>query len=159
MQPQLKDLKKSALEGPSNQVDRYYETLGRRNNITLHAVVVVLSFIVFGMIPIVTYAFTFRTSDNKDYKSLAVIGASLLCIMLLSIGKAHTKTQPRTTRSYFNSITYYLSIAVSASGLSYVAGKLLEELIEKTGWFDTTSTVTSIFPNTMIPSHTAWGSY
>ncbi|CAM8894121.1 unnamed protein product [Rhodiola kirilowii] len=155
----LKDLKNSAIEGPSNQVDRYYDTLGRRNHYKRHAVVVVLSFLLFGLIPVVTYGFTFRKSDNSDYKSLCVLGASIICITLLSIGKAHTKNPPRTTKSYFKSITYYLSIAIAASGLSYIAGKLLQELIEKTGWFDTTSSLNSISTYTTMPSQPAWGSY
>uniref|UniRef100_A0A7N0RDM8 C2H2-type domain-containing protein n=1 Tax=Kalanchoe fedtschenkoi TaxID=63787 RepID=A0A7N0RDM8_KALFE len=156
----LKDLRKSAFEGPSNQVDRYYEILGRRNNFKLHAVIVVLSFLIFGLIPIATYAFTFRKSDNRDYKSLAVIGASLISVTLLSLGKAHTKNSPRPASSYFKSLSYYLTIAISASCLSYVAGKLLNELIEKTGWFDTTSSLNSIsFPATVMASQRAWGSY
>uniref|UniRef100_A0A7N0RE89 Membrane protein of ER body-like protein n=1 Tax=Kalanchoe fedtschenkoi TaxID=63787 RepID=A0A7N0RE89_KALFE len=156
----LKDLRKSAYEEPSNQVDRYHEVLGRRSNFKLHSVIVVLSFLIFGLIPIATYAFTFRKSDNRDYKSLAVIGASLISVTLLSLGKAHTKNPPRPASSYFKSISYYLTIAISASGLSYVAGKLLNELIEKTGWFDTTSSLNSItFPATVMPSQRAWGSY
>uniref|UniRef100_A0A7N0VG34 Membrane protein of ER body-like protein n=1 Tax=Kalanchoe fedtschenkoi TaxID=63787 RepID=A0A7N0VG34_KALFE len=154
----LKDLRKSVYEGPSNQVDRYHEYLGRRSNFKLHAVIVVLSFLIFGLIPIATYAFTFRKSDNRDYKSLAVIGASLISVTLLSLGKAHTKNPPRAA---FKALSYYLTIAISAFGLSYVAGKLLNELIEKTGWFDTTSSsLNSIsFPATVMPSQPAWGSY
>uniref|UniRef100_A0A7N0TYP1 Vacuolar iron transporter n=1 Tax=Kalanchoe fedtschenkoi TaxID=63787 RepID=A0A7N0TYP1_KALFE len=160
MKLQLKDLRKSANAGPSNQVDRYYDALGRRNNFKLHAVIVVISFLVFGLIPIITYGFTFHKSDNMDYKSLAVIGASIISVALLSLGKAHTKDPPRAASSYFKSLAYYLTIAISAAGLSYVAGKLLQELIEKTGWFDTASSVNSIsIPGIVIQSQPAWGSY
>ncbi|KAI4383181.1 hypothetical protein MLD38_009050 [Melastoma candidum] len=72
--------------------DQYTELLGNRRHIFLHASIVILSFIVFGAVAPVTYAFSFRKSDSRDYKLAAVAGASVFCILLLAIGKAYLKT-------------------------------------------------------------------
>jgi hypothetical protein len=51
---------------------------------------------------------------------MVVAAASLLCIALLAIGKAHVK-RPRT---YITTLLYYISIGFSSAGLSYVVGVL-----------------------------------
>ncbi|VVB11323.1 unnamed protein product [Arabis nemorensis] len=119
---------------------RYKRLLGRRDNFTLHASVAILSFIIVGLLPPVVYYFSFNKSYNKhtkDYKVASVFGASLLCIVLLAIAKAHAKT-PRG--SYLKSALYYTMIAVSVSGISYVVGNFVDQLLEKYGWSDGTET-------------------
>ncbi|XP_059660126.1 membrane protein of ER body-like protein isoform X2 [Cornus florida] len=66
--------------------DQYEELLGGK--CSLHAIVALLSFLVFGLIPPVTYAFSFWKSDNKDLKLVAVAAASILCMVILAFGKA-----------------------------------------------------------------------
>lgn len=143
---------------PNEQVeDRYAKTLGRRENFPLHATVAILSFLIFGLIPPVIYGFSFRKSDNRDLKLAAVGGASLVCVMLLAIGKAHVRRQ---ARNYVGTVLYYASIAVMASGASYIAGDLLNMLWEKLGWSDSqpSSSVSLSFP-TAKPVNPAWASY
>lgn len=116
---------------------RYKRLLGRRENFTLHASVAILSFIIVGLLPPVVYYFSFNKTHNRDYKVASVFGSSLLCIALLAIAKAHVKT-PRG--SYLKSVLYYAMIAVSVSGISYVVGNFVDQLLEKYGWSDGTET-------------------
>lgn len=110
---------------------RYWEVLGSRRNFRLHFTLAIASYIVFGLLPPVVYCFSFRISDNKEYKLLALAGASFLCITLLAIGKAHVKPQ----KAYIKTLLDYLSLAVSTSGISYVAGVMVKRLLESLGLF------------------------
>ncbi|KAI7984091.1 Membrane protein of ER body 1 [Camellia lanceoleosa] len=83
--PNLRELKNEE----SGQVDRYKELLGQRKNFLLHATVAVLAFLIFGLIPPVTYGFSFHQTDDKNLKLVVVTAASLLCIAILAIGKAY----------------------------------------------------------------------
>ncbi|KAJ7942560.1 membrane protein of ER body-like protein [Quillaja saponaria] len=110
-------------------VDRYKQLLGERNNFILHAFFSILSFLIFGLVPPVVYGFSFFESDNKDIKLAAVAGASLLCITLLAIAKAHIKKA--TFKTYVTTVLYYVSTGAVASTVSYLAGVLIQKLIEK----------------------------
>ncbi|XP_010438540.1 PREDICTED: membrane protein of ER body-like protein isoform X1 [Camelina sativa] len=116
---------------------RYKKLLGRRENFTLHASVVIVSFIIVGILPPLVYYFSFSEKHNKDYKVVSVFGASLLCIVSLAVAKAHVK-YPRG--SYLKSILGYATIAVSVSGISYEVGNFLAQLLEKYGWSDGSET-------------------
>ncbi|KAE8661990.1 Membrane protein of ER body 1 [Hibiscus syriacus] len=118
--------------------DRYQVLLGRRQNFIKHAVVAILSFLVFGLVPPVVYGFSFRKSDDKDLKLAAVAGASLICIFLLALGKGHVR---RPHRTYFRSVSYYIGLGITASGISYVVGQLLKKLLQQLGLFESSSTV------------------
>ncbi|RWW02343.1 hypothetical protein GW17_00034581, partial [Ensete ventricosum] len=111
---------------------RYWELLGRKANFRLHFVVVIISYLMAGLVPPVVYGFSFRRSDNKEHKLMAVAAASLGCIGLLATGKAHVGPQRAYTRTLF----HYLSLGVSVSGVSYVAGVMTNKLLEKFGLFD-----------------------
>ncbi|XXG67025.1 hypothetical protein AAC387_Pa06g0462 [Persea americana] len=158
----LRDLKNdqhSSIDQEGEKLDRYEATLGRRENFWLHATVSVLSYIMFGSLPPIIYGFTFRKSDNKEYKLIAVAAASLLCIILLAAGKAHVRKAPK---NYIRTILYYIGIGVAASGLSYVVGVLFKKLLEKLGWFDSSAAATAssylAFPET-IAMNSRWASY
>ncbi|XP_057513869.1 uncharacterized protein LOC130795676 [Actinidia eriantha] len=159
--PKIRELKNDHSEGYSNQrngqVDRYQELLGQRENFLLHATVAVLSFLIFGLIPPLTYGFSFRQSDDKDLKLGVVAAASLICIVVLAIGKAYIQKPPRFSL-YIKTVLYYVSMAVMASGISYAAGDLVKRLMEKLGWFDSTAAVTLSFPR-VRSVNPAWGSY
>ncbi|KAJ4832490.1 hypothetical protein Tsubulata_000038 [Turnera subulata] len=143
--------------GERNQQDRYRKTLGRREHFPLHATLVIISFLIFGLLPPIVYGFAYRESDNRDYKLAAVGIASLVCIMLLAIGKAHVQTPPK---KYISTIFYYISIGVAASGASYVAGDLIDKLLEKLGWLHSqpSSAVNFSFPASK-PVGQAWAFY
>ncbi|GMP25127.1 hypothetical protein CsSME_00002143 [Camellia sinensis var. sinensis] len=147
-----------ATEGESDQVtqqqeDRYQELLGRRENFWLHAPVTLLSFLIVGSLPPVIYAFTFRKSNNSDFKLIAVAVASLLCIILLAIGKAYIQRPPK---AYIKTVVYYVIMGFMASGVSYAAADLIKMLLEKLGWFDSDLLLTLPETTTKQPG---WGSY
>ncbi|OMO95159.1 hypothetical protein CCACVL1_05542 [Corchorus capsularis] len=141
----LRELKKEQPRGASTEIDdeedRYQALLGRRQNFVLHATVAILSYIVFGLVPPVVYGFSFRQSDDKDYKLAAVAGASLFCVILLALGKGHVR---RPNRTYLRSLSYYITLAITASGISYVAGELFKRLLEYLGLFESSSAVSNV---------------
>ncbi|CAO2821430.1 unnamed protein product [Amaranthus hypochondriacus] len=113
--------------------ERYLEQLGRAGHFVLHAFVAILSYLVFGLMSPFIYGFTFRKSDNKDYKLATLAGASLVCITILSIGKAYVQKSPKP---YFSTVFYYISMGFMVSGITYVAGDLINMLLKKLGVFD-----------------------
>ncbi|CDY29865.1 BnaA03g48860D [Brassica napus] len=116
---------------------RYKRLLGRRENFMLHATLAILSFIITGLLPPVVYYFSFRETHNKDYKVASVFSASLICISFLALAKAHVRS-PRG--SYLKSVLYYAANAVSVSGITYVVGNVVNQLLEKYGWSDGSET-------------------
>ncbi|KAI4974407.1 hypothetical protein ZWY2020_047687 [Hordeum vulgare] len=112
------------VDGNNEQIGHYWLQLGRRSKARLHMVMALLSYMVFGLLPPVLYGLSFRESNDRENKMMVVAGASLACIALLALGKAHVHT-----RTYFKTLMYYLTIAVSSSGLSYVAGVLIARLL------------------------------
>ncbi|XP_010318266.1 membrane protein of ER body-like protein isoform X2 [Solanum lycopersicum] len=153
----LWELKRDRFEQASNQimekqVDRYREQLGRRENFILHVVLVILSYIIFGLLPPVTYGFSFRKSDDKDLKIVAVAAASLVCILMLATGKAYVQRAPKP---YFKTISTYIVLGFTVSGVSYAAGILFNRLLEKLGLFKPSSTVNLFLPETGA----AWASF
>lgn len=118
--------------------DSYEQKLGKRENFWIHGIVVILSFLVFGLVPPVVYGFSFLESDNKDLKLAAVGGASLICITLLAIAKAYVQETPK----YIKTVMYYLTIGIGVSGASYLAGNLVNQLLEKLGLFKSSQPAT-----------------
>ncbi|KAH7517580.1 hypothetical protein FEM48_Zijuj09G0080100 [Ziziphus jujuba var. spinosa] len=116
------------------QVNRYQEIMGRKENFCLHATAAILSFLIFGLVPPVVYGFTFLESDDKDLKIAAVAGASLICITLLALAKARTQSNPK----YILTVVQYVGVGIGVSVASYVAGDLLDRLLEQLGWFQQT---------------------
>ncbi|CAL5424929.1 unnamed protein product [Camellia sinensis] len=143
--------------GTKNEESRYKELLGQTDNFFLHATVVVLVFLIFGLIPLVTYGFSFCQTDDKDLKLVLVVAASLLCIAILAIGKAYIQKKPNFY-AYIKTVLYYISMAVMASGISYAAGELIKRLVEKLGWFDSSVAVTLSLPQVQSVNP-ALGSY
>lgn len=153
---QLRELKNEQPSQGTEQVDRYQEVLGKRQHFPLHATVAILSFIIFGCVAPITYAFSFRESDNRDYKLAAVAGASLFCIFLLAIGKAHVGKPPRT---YFKTVLYYVIMGFMASGVSFLIGEVIDKLLTKLGWFDSTSSLSGTRPLENGTMQSGWASY
>ncbi|KAL5717791.1 hypothetical protein ACHQM5_010756 [Ranunculus cassubicifolius] len=120
----LVDLKREQYDGDHTEarhMDRYHELLGNKRRFTLHATVAILSYIIFGLVSPLTYGFSFRVTDNKEYKLIAVAVAALVCITLLAIAKA---------------LFYYICIGVMSSGVSYVIGVFVKKLLERLGLFE-----------------------
>lgn len=135
--------------------DRYQQLLGRRENFLLHAMVVVLSFLIFGSMPLVIYGFSFCKSDNRDLKIAAVAGSSLACIILLSVVKVHVQKPPK---SYMKTMLYYVSIGLMTSGLSYAVGDLLKKVLVNLNSFDSNLDLTVPFLETNVVK-SRWESY
>ena len=108
--------------------------------------VAILSFFIFGLVPPVVYGFSFRQSDDKDLKLAAVAGASLVCIILLALGKGHFRKPHRT---YFRTVLYYVAMGIMASGISYLVGQLIKKLLEQLGLFESSSAVSVSFLETI----------
>ncbi|TYG91615.1 hypothetical protein ES288_A12G276400v1 [Gossypium darwinii] len=151
----LRELKNDQPRASDVEEDRYQVLLGQRQNFKLHAFVAILSFLLFGLVPPVVYGFSFHNSDDKDFKLAAMAGASLICIILLALGKGHVR---KPNRAYFRTVFYYLSLGITASGISYVVGQLLKKLAEQLGLFDSSSTVSMPFLET-IPMEVGRASY
>ncbi|XP_077233337.1 membrane protein of ER body-like protein isoform X2 [Tasmannia lanceolata] len=130
---ELKNDQHTATDREEENLDRYQELLGRRKNFRLHAIAAVLSYLIFGILPPLIYGFSFRKSDNNEYKLIAMAAASLVCITLLATAKAYVQKAPK---SYVKTILYHVAIGVTASGLSYVVGEQLNRLLEKLGLFN-----------------------
>ncbi|KAM4077841.1 hypothetical protein ACJW30_12G171600 [Castanea mollissima] len=163
MQLQLKELRKDESRvtlksnGAEEQVERYQEVLGQKSNFIVHASVAILSFLVFGLVPPVVYGFSFYESDNRELKLAAVAAASLLCITLLAIVKTYIQ-KPTEWYNYITNILYYLAIGLGVSGISFLAGYMVEKLIEKLGWFESSVAATLSLPEMSLVK-TALGSY
>ncbi|KAF2534740.1 hypothetical protein F2Q70_00033201 [Brassica cretica] len=132
-------IKETTADNQTNgeEESRYKRLLGRRENFMLHATLAIISFIITGLLPPVVYYFSFRETHNKDYKVASVFGASLICITFLALAKAHVRS-PRG--SYLKSVLYYATNAVSVSGITYVVGNVVNQLLEKYGWSDGSET-------------------
>ncbi|KAL2319280.1 hypothetical protein Fmac_028249 [Flemingia macrophylla] len=160
----LKDLRASQPreEGSSETNagnDKYEELLGRRENFFLHAFVAILSFIIFGSVPPIVYGFSCRESDDKDLKLAAVAAASLICITLLAIAKAHIQ-KPNSYVTYLKTVAFYVTSGVLASLLAYVAGAFIKRLVEQLGWFETKSNFGLSLPEmSVVKSAGLRGSY
>ncbi|KAM4070510.1 hypothetical protein ACB094_12G171500 [Castanea mollissima] len=102
-------------------------------------------------------AFSFYDSDNRELKLAAVAAASLLCITLLVIVKTYIQ-KPTEWYNYITNILYYLAIGLGVSGISFLAGYLVKELIEKLGWFESSVAATLSLPEMSLVK-TAWRSY
>lgn len=123
----------------------------------LHAIVAVISYLVFGLIPPVIYGFTFRERDNRDFKLLALAAASLLCIIILAVTKAYVRGEHKFI-TYFKTVAYYVTSAVMVSGIAYAVGDLICQLMERLGLFNSATVGPQSFPGTKSfdPS---WASY
>ncbi|KAK7282466.1 hypothetical protein RIF29_11273 [Crotalaria pallida] len=126
----LGDPQQTGLGDPQqiNMQDRYQEQLGRRENFLLHIVVAILSFLIFGAIPILVYGLLINKNYYPEVKLAAVAVTSVVCIILLAIGEVYTK---RPTKSYTTTLLQYVTLAIAASGVSYIAGGLLDHLLQK----------------------------
>ncbi|KAH1061563.1 hypothetical protein GYH30_004844 [Glycine max] len=138
----------------TNAQNRYQESLGRRENFLLHAVVAVLSFLIFGAVPLVIYGLLINKNYHTEVKLATVAATSIVCIILLAIGKVYTSKAPK---SYIKTVLYYVTLAISASGVSYIAGNLIKDFLEKLNQPESGFAITMPISDTSMGS--AWMSY
>lgn len=151
---QVKDLRyEDSEEAEGEKESRYIKLLGRKENFSVHIVFVLLSYVVFGLVPPIVFGFTFRETDDQDLKLVAVASASVLCILVLSIAKVFTSGQ-HTCMAYSKTVVYYVTGAATASGIAYAAGHLLERFMNNLGWFDAKPV-----EQLLIPGNKTWASF
>ncbi|XP_054782466.1 membrane protein of ER body 2-like isoform X2 [Prosopis cineraria] len=152
------DLK--AEEQSTNEVvDRYHLSLGKRENFYLHLCIAMLSFIIFGVVPPLAYGLTFYEVNNKNVALAAVAGAAVICITLLAITKTYIQ-RPNTYLTYLKTVLYYLSTGALTSVISYLAGVLIRELLEKLGiGSESSSGFTLMLPEMSVIEKPRFGSY
>lgn len=138
----------------TNAQDRYQELLGRRANFVFHAVVAILSFLIFGSVPLIIYGVLINKNYYDEVKLAIVAATSVACIILLAIGKAYTRRPPKF---YTKTVLYYVTMALATSGLSYIAGNLVKDLLEKFRHSESGFAITMPITNTSVEP--AWMSY
>ncbi|KAL3025965.1 hypothetical protein AAZX31_04G206200 [Glycine max] len=138
-----------------NVQDRYQELLGRRANFLLHAVVAVLSFLIFGSVPLVVYGLLIRVHYYEEVKNAAVAATSVVCIILLAIGKVYTSRPPKT---YVKTVLQYVTLALATSGISYIVGDLVKDFLEKISGSESVNVLTMPLSDTRRMKQ-AWMSY
>ncbi|KAJ0714029.1 putative Ccc1 family protein [Helianthus annuus] len=141
----------SSQESNNEATSKYNELLGQANYFPLHVFFTILSFVVFGMVPLVAYGYSFHETNDKDFTVVIVAIVSLVCVSLLAIFKAYINKC--TFFEYIKTAVHYITTAVSVSCVSYVAGNLLTRFIEEYGFFDLSSSGgVSLLPHATIPS-------
>ncbi|XP_020229109.1 membrane protein of ER body-like protein isoform X2 [Cajanus cajan] len=153
----LIDLKNDHSGGDTLQMnvqDRYQELLGHRANFLLHVVVAIFSFLIFGSVPLVVYGLLISKNYHAEVKIAAVAAASVVCIIVLAIGKVYTN---RPLKSYVKTVLHYVSLALATSGISYLAGDLVKDLLEKISGSESGSVLTMPLSGTRMKP--AWMSY
>ncbi|CAN8252174.1 unnamed protein product [Cochlearia groenlandica] len=139
----LRDLRNNIVD---QEDDRYEELLGRRANFRFHVLVAVLSYILYGLIPPLVYAFSFYKTGIKNYKLMSVFSVSLVCVVLLGMIKVYVRKTSKSTKPYLKTAVYYTAIVVASCGISYFVGDIVGEYIRKLGWFSVNQVgITSIF--------------
>ncbi|KAL0726840.1 hypothetical protein Bca4012_022933 [Brassica carinata] len=107
--------------------DPYEELLGKRNRVILHCFVVLVSFILFGVIPPLFYGFSFKIADKGHYQEAAiVVAASLICVISLSFAKAYAFGMDK-----LKTVAVYTGIAIGGSALSFVASQHARDVFSK----------------------------
>lgn len=105
--------------------------------------------------PPVVYGFSFRKSDDKQLKLAVVAAASLVCILILAVGRAYVRRPPK---HYSQSVAAFVILGFMVSGVSYAAGVLIERLLEKIGIFEPGS-VSNLLTPEMRPTGSGWSTY
>ncbi|CAK9858926.1 unnamed protein product [Sphagnum jensenii] len=110
---------------------QFTETVGQ--SFLLNGCLAFLSFLVFGSLPTLTFGFSFRQSNNHDYKMLATVVVSVISVMLLGCAKVFAKV---TQRSYFATLSALIMTGVVAAVAGFYTGEYFSKLLAQFG-FDT----------------------
>ncbi|CAN5953579.1 unnamed protein product [Sphagnum jensenii] len=77
---------------------QFKQTVGQ--SFLLNGCLAFLSFLVFGSLPTLTFGFSFRQSNNHDYKMLATVVVSVISVMLLGCAKVFAKGQSSSVTKF-----------------------------------------------------------
>jgi len=92
-----------------------------------------LSFLFFGALPVLTFAFSFRELDDHDYKMAATVLASTIAVTFLGCGKVAAKM---TELSYRRTLTTLITTGIVASVAAFYTGEYISKLLSKFGILD-----------------------
>ncbi|XP_021762436.1 membrane protein of ER body-like protein isoform X1 [Chenopodium quinoa] len=152
MKPSINILR--ALKQEQN-TEHYEQQLGRPGHFLLHATIAIISYLVFGLMSPIIYGFSFYKSDNKYLKLAALAAVSLVCITLLSTGKAYVQRPPK---AYMKTVFSYISLGIMVAGPGYIAGDLANMLLKKFEVFGSSSSGNmSVIEAKVVKG--AWSSY
>lgn len=106
--------------------DQFIDTVGHR--FWFNGSVAIVSYLIFGSLAPITYAFSFRKSDDRLHKFIATSAVSLVCIILLALGKARVSRKP-----YIRTVTVYIVTGFCSAVAGFFAGEYIKKLLEKWG--------------------------
>ncbi|VVB11321.1 unnamed protein product [Arabis nemorensis] len=98
--------------------DRIVGNKGKVNK--LHCVLVVVSLILFAVIPSLFYGHSFKITDKEHYKAVVALAASLFCIISLSFAKAYAFNMDK-----LKTVAEYTAMVIGASAVSFIASQLV----------------------------------
>lgn len=107
---------------------RFHETVGPR--FWLNGPLAMLSFLVFGALPVLVFAFSFRELDDYDYKMAATVLASTIAVLFLGCGKVAAKM---TTLSYWRTLSTLITTGIVAAVAGFYTGEYINKMLQKYG--------------------------
>ncbi|KAJ7540435.1 hypothetical protein O6H91_10G014800 [Diphasiastrum complanatum] len=105
----------------------FEENVGK--SLWINGSLTMLSFLLFGSVAPVTYGFSFRSSNDRDYKFVATAIVALFCLILLGSGKARVRGQP-----YIATVASLIATGFVASTAGYFAGHYIQRWLQKIGF-------------------------
>ncbi|KAI5073331.1 hypothetical protein GOP47_0011344 [Adiantum capillus-veneris] len=106
--------------------DYYIDVVGV--TLMLHGTVALISYIVFGLLAPLVYAFSYRVTDDRDDKFILCCGVTIVAVTALALGKAKV-----SNKRYLRTLFAYLSGGVLAAIIGYLTGEHVAELLEEWG--------------------------
>lgn len=106
--------------------DQFIDTVG--HSFWFNGSVAIVSYLIFGSLAPITYALSFRKSDDILHKFIATSAVSLVCILLLALGKARVRR-----KSYIRAIIVYIVTGFCSAVAGFFAGEYIKKLLEKWG--------------------------
>lgn len=106
--------------------DQFIDTVG--HSFWFNGSVAIVSYLIFGSLAPITYAFSFRKSDDILHKFIATSAVSLVCIILLALGKARV-----SRKSYIRTVIVYIVTGFCSAVAGFFAGEYIKKLLEKWG--------------------------
>ena len=92
-----------------------------------------ISFLFFGLLPVLTFGFSFRQLNDHDYKMAATVLASVVAVVFLGCGKVAAKM---TELSYARTLITLVSTGIVAAVAAFYTGGYISKLLAKYGILD-----------------------
>ena len=96
--------------------------------IGLHATIALISYVVFGVLSPLIYAFSYRQTDDRDRKFILCCGVTIATVGLLSLGKAKV-----SNKGYVRTLCAYILVLVVSSIIGYLTAEHVADLLDSWG--------------------------